>query len=55
MADTTDLADPRGLIRESYRIDGITLELSQLEYLLALKPVEADRSADARRRMRPAI
>ena len=26
MADTTDLADPRGLIRESYRIDGITLE-----------------------------
>lgn len=36
-------------------IDGITLELSQLEYLLALKPVEVDPSADAKRRMRPAI
>ncbi|WP_420336261.1 hypothetical protein [Roseibium sp.] len=36
-------------------IDGITLELSQLEYLLALKPVEAVPAADAKRRMRPAI
>lgn len=26
MADTTDTTDPRGLIRESYRIDGITDE-----------------------------
>ncbi|MEM9425483.1 MAG: hypothetical protein AAGA06_02175 [Pseudomonadota bacterium] len=26
MADNNDAADPRGLIRESYRIDGITLE-----------------------------
>ncbi len=26
MAETTDTADPRGLIRESYRIEGITLE-----------------------------
>jgi len=35
-------------------IDGITLELSQLEYLLAQKPAAASRESAARR-MRPAI
>lgn len=36
-------------------IDGITLELSQLDYLLAQKPVDAAESVAASRRMRPAI
>ncbi|WP_428647932.1 hypothetical protein [Roseibium sp.] len=36
-------------------IDGITLELSQLDYLLARKPVDTAAEVSARRRMRPAI
>ncbi|WP_269583163.1 hypothetical protein [Roseibium sp. Sym1] len=36
-------------------IDGITLELSQLEYLLAQKPVDASATGSSSRRMRPAI
>ena len=36
-------------------IDGITLELSQLEYLLALKPADAAQCDGSKRRMRPAI
>ncbi len=36
-------------------IDGITLELSQLDYLLAQKPVAKETIGTAGRRMRPAI
>ncbi|WP_298983209.1 hypothetical protein [uncultured Roseibium sp.] len=36
-------------------IDGITLELSQLEYLLACKPADASSDKKSKRRMRPAI
>jgi hypothetical protein len=36
-------------------IDGITLELSQLEYLLAQKPGDASLDSSSTRRMRPAI
>lgn len=36
-------------------IDGITLELSQLDYLLAQKPVDVTATGTASRRMRPAI
>jgi len=36
-------------------IDGITLELSQLEYLLAREPVDVSVSGPMSRRMRPAI
>ncbi|MEM9632258.1 MAG: hypothetical protein AAGA50_13085 [Pseudomonadota bacterium] len=39
----------------SRTIDGITLELSQLDYLLARRPVEASKAVRARSRMRPAI
>ena len=56
-ADIRDRA-PAGSYMENVlprTIAGITLELSQLEYLLALQPVAADRSAAARRRLRPAI
>jgi hypothetical protein len=36
-------------------IDGITLEISQLDYLLARKPVDTEKVASKRHRMRPAI
>jgi|GEM_PF-1722829 len=36
-------------------INGITLELSQLDYLLACKPVNVARETRTDRRMRPAI
>jgi len=36
-------------------IDGITLELSQLDYLLAQKPVDVTATSTTSRRMRPAI
>jgi len=36
-------------------IDGITLELSQLDYLLAQKPVDVAATGTSSRRMRPAI
>ncbi len=36
-------------------IDGITLELSQLDYLLARKPMDPAAGNSAGRRMRPAI
>jgi len=39
----------------SRTIDGIALELSQLDYLLALKPADEAKSGQPARRMRPAI
>ncbi|MCV0429493.1 MAG: hypothetical protein K5905_28965 [Roseibium sp.] len=36
-------------------IDGITLELSQLDYLLARKPIDPVNTGTASNRMRPAI
>ena len=39
----------------SRTIDGITLELSQLDYLLARQPVETSKAMRVRSRMRPAI
>ncbi|MBO6892452.1 MAG: hypothetical protein JJ866_10975 [Roseibium sp.] len=49
---------PAGSYMESVlarTIDSITLELSQLDYLLARKPVDADALPNQQRRMRPAI
>jgi hypothetical protein len=49
---------PAGSYMESVlarTIDGITLELSQLDYLLARKPIDAEKVAAKSRRMRPAI
>ncbi|WP_305986312.1 hypothetical protein [Roseibium sp. MMSF_3544] len=49
---------PAGSYMESVltrTIDGITLELSQLDYLLARKPAETAEAASSARRMRPAI
>lgn len=49
---------PAGSYMESVltrTIDGITLELSQLDYLLARKPVMLAENGPSDRRMRPAI
>ncbi|GAA0777222.1 hypothetical protein E1180_16430 [Roseibium denhamense] len=49
---------PAGSYMESVlsrTIDGLTLELSQLEYLLARKPADAPGNPPAGTRMRPAI
>lgn len=49
---------PAGSYMESVlarAIDSIALELSQLDYLLARKPVDANKATAGTRRMRPAI